>query len=176
MEEYEIKITKEIREKTNKQKKLWENINILRGKKTHTDEEEIYFNEDGKEMELKEAGDLHEKYLKDIWNTIDYDLTNIWNEDIKKEMEKKNKEEEDSLEKRLHIREELDMAIQNEKEEQKAPMKLPEITKEELIDIKEDIKNKVGNWSRPRRPSHLPNLVILLCYLLLHICTLKDIG
>ena len=66
MEEYEIKITKEIREKTNKQKKLWENINILRGKKTHTEEEEKYYNEDGKEMELEEAGDLHEKYLKDI--------------------------------------------------------------------------------------------------------------
>ena len=84
MEEYEIKITKEIREKTNKQKKLWENINILRGKKRNTEEEEKYFKEDGTEMELEEAGDLHEKYLKEIWNKIDYDLTNVRNEDIKK--------------------------------------------------------------------------------------------
>jgi len=44
-------------------------MNILREKTTQTEEEEKYFKEDRKEMDLEKAVDLHEKYLEEIWNT-----------------------------------------------------------------------------------------------------------
>ena len=62
IESYEIKVTNEIKDKSNKGKLLWENINKLRGKERSTTKNIIYDN-DGKAF----SSDISKEKMLEFW-------------------------------------------------------------------------------------------------------------
>ncbi|CAL4250835.1 unnamed protein product [Meganyctiphanes norvegica] len=135
IEDYEIKITKEIKESDNKGKKMWESIYILRGK-NKKDEKDKIFSENREELDQVEAGNRVEEFWKYIFNICKCDLTKKWKkEDIQKML--KDTEEEKVIKSVIKINEQLFFV-----EEKIAPMKKLEITQEHVTDVIERLKNK----------------------------------
>ena len=83
---YKDKKTKEIRENKNPGSKLWENINMLKGKETHKKEEiEIY--REGKKLSPKETEEEITRYWKSIYNKNENRMQTVWNAEKKAEYE-----------------------------------------------------------------------------------------
>ena len=65
IEDYEIKITNEIKEDKNSGRKLWQNINKLLGKSKKEKDEMKVFNEKGKELNKQEIKEEVPKYWRE---------------------------------------------------------------------------------------------------------------
>ena len=134
--DHEIKITNEIKNDYNKGKKIWENINILRGKEKIRKENKFY-NEEGKVMEPEEARDKVNKYWGSLAKIHKFEITEKERDEIKQKMqEETNKKMDEEVE---YNEEHLSTVMKTENEI--APMKRVVITKEKVRETIKKMKN-----------------------------------
>ena len=132
--EHEIELTRKIREEPDREKNLWKNINILKGK-VKEEKENKFYNEKGEEMNQEEAADGISEYWGKIGKKHKFEITEEKREMIRKELEKEIEKTDETV---LQINEHLDMAIL---EKQIVPMRKIEITKEKIKEIIKNLKN-----------------------------------
>ena len=137
IELYEVKLTNEIKDKNNRGKLLWENINKLRGKEKSVIKNIIY-DKNGKALNTDTSKEKILEFWKNLYNQYVNNIDDIWNEEIKQDLLLQFEEEKKW---NLNIlKEHLDMA--GEVETKIIPMDLIDSEKEE---VKEDVgrlKNK----------------------------------
>ena len=86
LEEHEINVTNEIKSGTDRQKKLWKNLNKLRGKENKNEDDFKVFDEAGKEIDKKTSGKLAGEHWGQIYRAHNNDITEIWGEEVMEEM------------------------------------------------------------------------------------------
>ena len=111
LEEHEINVTNEIKSGTDRQKKLWKNLNKLRGKENKNEDDFKVFDEAGKEIDKITSGKLAGEHWGQIYRAHNNDITEIWGEEVMEEMLAKNKKEEEEIKGLIQTREHLDMAM-----------------------------------------------------------------
>ena len=137
LEAHEIMITNQIKDKKNGQKKLWEHIDLLRGKKRKEDEIKIY-DEDGKETTKEKLKTMTENTWGKQLQAQDYNIEKIWGDpEIKKLYE--DLENSKQIEERMQLREHFDMV--KEVEEETILQEHKNIEREELKTTIEDQKD-----------------------------------
>ena len=137
LEAHEIMITNQIKDKKNGQKKLWEHIDLLRGKKRKEEEIKIY-DEDGKETTKEKLKTMTENTWGKQLQAQDYNIEKIWGDpEIKKLYE--DLENSKQIEERMQLREHFDMV--KEVEEETIPQEHKNIEREELKTTIEDQKD-----------------------------------
>ena len=149
IENYEIKITKEIKEDRNSGRKLWQNINKLIGKGKKEKEELKVYKEDGQELNEQEIKTEVPKYWREYLGKGTNEINKIWNKEQSKEYREKWEE----------VKSEPEFVIlpggvfKVERPEQEiAPMKLKVIEKETMNDKLENLKNKKASGPNLLKP------------------------
>ena len=141
----QLKITTEIRQDRNGRKKIWDNINKLRGRTTSRDISTILYDAEEQPLNTQEVEVDIEQYWTNIYRRHDNDTTAVWNEDIKcAYKEQRTKElQEDQLTYNDHtfptiLREHFDSDIQIGNIIK--PMDYPQISRQELCTYLNNIK------------------------------------
>ena len=91
IENYEIKITREIKEDKNSGRKLWQNINKLIGKGKKEKEELKVYKEDGQELNEQEIKTEVPKYWREYLGKGTNEINKIWNKEQSKEYRENGK-------------------------------------------------------------------------------------
>ena len=149
IQKHEDKITKDIKTDKGSRKKLWDNIDRLRGKpKTRKQECKLY-NEKGEKLEKDEAEEEIKEFWTNIYKKHENNIEDVWNEETKNEYSKIIERENNETDYIIYnghkfptiLREHYDMDIAIEKRIQ--PMAYPTITINELkTHLKKIKKNK----------------------------------
>lgn len=137
MQKYEVKLTESIRQDKSRGKKIWENINKLRGKPNKLDATPTLYNEDGTILTADETSESIEEYWTTIYKKHRNDIGVVWNRETKKmyaetiERElQKNITTHNNATFPSHLREHFDGDIQIGNTIM--PMRNPQISREEL--------------------------------------------
>ena len=148
IQKHEDRITKDIKTDKGSRKKLWDNIDRLRGKPKTRKQCKLY-NEKGEHLKKDEAEEEIKEFWTNIYKKHENNIEDVWNEETKKEYSKmieRENSEKDNIIYNGHtfptlLREHYDMDIAIE--QRIRPMAYPTITIDELIThLKKIKKNK----------------------------------
>lgn len=138
---HEQKKCDEIRQGGNKSKKLWENIDSLKGKEIKS-KEAILYNEEGTKLESEEAKEKLLEFWGQIYGKHENKIEEEWNEEIAKkyqqEIEKDDFREEKGYP--ISLREHMDAAM--ESRNMITPMKYPDFTNRKVKEKLRKLKNR----------------------------------
>lgn len=137
LEAHEIMITNQIKNKKNGQKKLWEHVDLLRGKKKKEGDISIY-TEEGTIVKKEEIKEMTKNTWGKQLNAQEYNIKKVWGHP---EIDKLRKglEESKKIKERMQFREHLDMV--RKVEEETIPQEHRNIEKEELKNTIEEQKD-----------------------------------
>lgn len=90
---YELKITKEIKEDRNSGRKLWDNIYKLIGKKTKRNEEMRVFNNEGQELDEQDIMREVPKFWREYLGKETNEISLAWNKEKSEEVRSKRERE-----------------------------------------------------------------------------------
>ena len=148
MQQNELKVTMDIKNDKGRGKKLWDNIEKLRGKPRKGKNEGQIYNEDGKQLNKQESEVAIEKYWTSIYRRHDNNIAETWNEETKEVYQELIDQENNNrhliqygnnsfpTELREHF--DCQISIQNKIN----PMEDPQITKDEVKLYLKKIKKK----------------------------------
>ena len=84
MNMYEMKITNDIRQDRSRGKKIWDNINKLRGKITDKKEKVVLYTDKNEQiMNTQENEHEIERYWTHIYRKYQNEIDNVWNKERK---------------------------------------------------------------------------------------------
>ena len=139
MHKYETKVTNDIKQDKSRGKKLWDNINKLRGKTGRNEDIQLLYDINEQPLKISEMDVEIEQYWNSIYKKHKNDIIDIWNEDskciykefIENEILMKNIATYGNKNFPIVLREHFDSDIHIE--EKVIPMEHPEITQAELL-------------------------------------------
>ena len=151
IQRHEAKITKDIKMEKGGRKKLWGNINKLRGKSTKRKQECTLYNHNGEQLNKTNAEEEIKHYWTNIYKKHENNIAEVWNKESKKRYStliksENNAKEDTTITYKEHtfpasLREHCDMALQIEKKI--SPITYPTISISELkTNLKKIKKNK----------------------------------
>ena len=146
MHKYETKVTNDIKQDKSRGKKLWDNINKLRGKTGRNEDIQLLYDINEQPLKISEMDVEIEQYWNSIYKKHKNDIIDIWNEDskciykefIENEIQMKNIATYGNKNFPIVLREHFDSDIHIE--EKVIPMEYPEITQAELLKHLNNIK------------------------------------